>query len=91
MGYWTRGLEKLDGGVLGTRTGESQDCYWGAQGPGCIGGDLSHGTWRSEDQRSGFWAWTEFPWAKDWGTQEFQEPRFGGSLGLWVGVLGTWK
>lgn len=69
MGTQTRGLQIWDAGVLGTRTGNSQKLLLEIWGPGCVGKDLSHWTWRSEDQGWGLWAWgwSGFPHAEDWG------------------------
>lgn len=47
------------------RTGK----YQGPEGSGCMGVDLSHGTWKSEDQGPG--AGTGFPRAEKWGTLGF--------------------
>lgn len=75
-----RGLQKWDGGVLGTRTGK----YQGPDGSGCMGGDLNRGAWKSEEQgpRIG----TGFPRAENWETRGFFEPRHGA---LWSCVLAS--
>lgn len=62
MGTPTRGLHIQDAGVLGTRTGNSQELLLELWGPGCLGEDLSHRPGGRRITDGGLRAWVPKGW-----------------------------
>lgn len=74
MGTPTRGLHIQDAGVLGTRTGNSQELLLELWGPGCLGEDLSDRPGGRRITDGGFgpgFPRAGFPRAEDCRTQGF--------------------